>query len=122
MLKESNMFLVELLEQEAITQDQFENIIFKLEINAFSSSCLSSPLIENINWGWSAWQIAKKKAVPVGYTLVPNEATDEMVKAVWKSVYMSDFMKFRKSTFDAAIRGAYKTMITTKGIVNFLKS
>ena len=114
-LSESSIFLAELLEQQAITRDQFENINFKLEINAFCSSYLSPLFIDNINWGWSAWQAAKKQAVPVGYTLVPNEPTEEMVKAVWTSVYMTDLMRFKKSTFDKAIRGAYKSMITTKG-------
>ena len=62
--KQKNLYLAKLLEQEVIKQDEFEDLVFKLEINAFHSNYLSSRFMDNINFGWSAWQAAKAQAVP----------------------------------------------------------
>ena len=56
-----------MLEQEVIKQDEFEDLVFKPEINAFHSNYLSSRFMDNINFGWSAWQAAKAQAVPEGF-------------------------------------------------------
>ena len=61
--KEREAYLGELLEREVITQDEFRDLVFKPEINAFDSNYLSSRFIDKINFGWSAWQ-AKAQAVP----------------------------------------------------------
>ena len=62
--KQKNLYLAKLLEQEVIKQDEFEDLVFKPEINAFHSNYLSSRFMDNINFGWSAWQAAKAQAVP----------------------------------------------------------
>ena len=69
--KEKNLYLAKLLEQEVIKQDEFEDLVFKPEINAFHSNYLSSRFMDNINFGWSAWQAATAQAVPEGFVLVP---------------------------------------------------
>jgi|GEM_PF-3855589 len=61
--EERDLYLAELLEREVITQDEFRDLVFKPEINAFDSNYLSSRFIDKINFGWSAWQ-AKAQAVP----------------------------------------------------------
>ncbi|WP_312080128.1 hypothetical protein [Acinetobacter schindleri] len=61
--KEKEAYLGELLERDVITQDEFRDLVFKPEINAFDSNYLSSRFIHKINFGWSAWQ-AKAQAVP----------------------------------------------------------
>ena len=61
--KEKDLYLAELLEREVITQDEFRDLVFKPEINAFDSNYLSSRFIDKINFGWSVWQ-AKAQAVP----------------------------------------------------------
>ena len=68
--KQKNLYLAKLLEQEVIKQDEFEDLVFKPEINAFHSNYLSSRFMDNINFGWSAWQAAKAQAVPEGFVLV----------------------------------------------------
>jgi len=65
--KEKNLYLAKLLEQEVIKQDEFDDLVFKPEINAFHSNYLSSRFMDNINFGWSAWQAAKAQAVPEGF-------------------------------------------------------
>ena len=62
--KQKNLYLAKLLEQEVIKQDEFDDLVFKPEINAFHSNYLSSRFMDNINFGWSAWQAAKAQAVP----------------------------------------------------------
>ena len=62
--KQKNLYLAKLLEQEVIKQDEFEDLVFKPEINAFHSNYLSSRFMDNINFGWSAWRAAKAQAVP----------------------------------------------------------
>ena len=62
--KQKNLYLAKLLEQEVIKQDEFEDLVFKPEINAFHSNYLSSRFMDNINFGWSAWQAATAQAVP----------------------------------------------------------
>ena len=62
--KQKNLYLAKLLEHEVIKQDEFDDLVFKPEINAFHSNYLSSRFMDNINFGWSAWQAAKAQAVP----------------------------------------------------------
>ena len=62
--KQKNLYLAKLLEQEVIKQDEFEDLVFEPEINAFHSNYLSSRFMDNINFGWSAWQSATAQAVP----------------------------------------------------------
>ena len=62
--KQKSLYLAKLLEQEVIKQDEFEDLVFKPEINAFHSNYLSSRFMDNINFGWSAWQAATAQAVP----------------------------------------------------------
>ena len=69
--KEKDLYLAELLEREVITQDEFRDLVFKPEINAFDSNYLSSRFIDKINFGLSAWQAAKAQAVPEGFVLLP---------------------------------------------------
>ena len=70
--KQKDLYLAKLLEQEVIKQDEFEDLVFKPEINAFHSNYLSSRFMDNINFGWSAWQAATAQAVPDGFVLVPK--------------------------------------------------
>ncbi|MHC5170059.1 hypothetical protein ACVIAJ_06820 [Acinetobacter johnsonii] len=70
--KQKNLYLAKLLEQEVIKQDEFEDLVFKPEINAFHSNYLSSRFMDNINFGWSAWQAATTQAIPEGFVLVPK--------------------------------------------------
>ena len=83
--KQKNLYLAKLLEQEVIKQDEFEDLVFKPEINAFHSNYLSSRFMDNINFGWSAWQAAKAQAVPEGFVLVPRVATKQMVNAGYEA-------------------------------------
>ncbi|WP_263576990.1 hypothetical protein [Acinetobacter pseudolwoffii] len=79
--EEKEAYLGELLEREVITQDEFRDLVFKPEVNAFDSNYLSSRFIDKINFGWSVWQ-AKAQAVPektVKLHLVWNENKDECV-------------------------------------------
>lgn len=52
-------YLAELLEREVISKDEFEDLVYKQEINAFHSNYLSARFVDNINFGWSSWQAAK---------------------------------------------------------------
>ncbi len=72
-IKEKDAYLSELLAREAISQDEFDDIIFRPSVNAFDSNYLSARFIDNINWGWNSWQAAKAQAVPEGFVLVPKE-------------------------------------------------
>ena len=77
--KEKNLYLAKLLEQEVIKQDEFEDLVFKAEINAFHSNYLSSRFMDNINFGWSAWQAAKAQAVPEGFVLVDKHQLAQLM-------------------------------------------
>ena len=70
--KQKNLYLAKLLEQEVIKQDEFDDLVFKPEINAFHSNYLSSRFMDNINFGWSAWQAAKAQAVPKWISVKDN--------------------------------------------------
>ena len=78
--KQKNLYLSKLLEQEVIKQDEFEDLVFKPEINAFHSNYLSSRFMDNINFGWSAWQAAKSQAVPEGFVLVKKELPEQIAE------------------------------------------
>jgi len=74
--KEKDLYLAELLEQEAITQDEFKDLVFKPEINAFHSNYLSSRFMDNINFGWSAWQAAKASVPEFEIGRLNNRVTE----------------------------------------------
>lgn len=87
-IKEKDLYLAELLEREVITQDEFRDLVFKPEINAFDSNYLSSRFIDKINFGWSAWQ-AKAQAVPEGFVLIKASDRDqEMLELIDQRDYM----------------------------------
>lgn len=77
--KENDLYLAKLLEKNAIKQDEFEDIEYKPEINAFCSKYLSAIFIDNINFGWSVWQ---EKATPEGFVLVPKEVLNKSKRVV----------------------------------------
>ncbi len=77
--KEKDLYLAKLLEENAIKQDEFEDIEYKPEINAFCSKYLSAIFIDNINFGWSVWQA---KAPPEGFVLVPKEVLNKSKRVV----------------------------------------
>lgn len=79
--KEKELYLAELLERGALKQDEIDDLDFKTEISAFHSSYLSARFIDNINFGWSAWQAAKAQAVPEGFLLMPRKCTNKMAHA-----------------------------------------
>lgn len=87
--KEKNLYLAKLLEQEVIKQDEFEDLVFKPEINAFHSNYLSSRFMDNINFGWSAWQAAKAQAVPEGFFLVKMDDLELLRDSALKIKYAS---------------------------------
>ena len=77
--KEKDLYLAELLEREVITQDEFRDLVFKPEINAFDSNYLSSRFIDKINFGLSAWQAAKALEAKKleGCVVVPKDQTED---------------------------------------------
>lgn len=77
--KEKDLYLAELLEREVITQDEFRDLVFKPEINAFDSNYLSSRFIDKINFGLSAWQAAKAHEAEKlkGCMVVPKDQTED---------------------------------------------
>ena len=77
--KEKELYLAELLERGALKQDEIDDLDFKTEISAFHSSYLSARFIDNINFGWSAWQAAKAQAVPEGFVLVEKAKLMQIV-------------------------------------------
>ena len=78
--KQKNLYLAKLLEQEVIKQDEFDDLVFKPEINAFHSNYLSSRFMDNINFGWSAWRAAKAQAVPEGFVVVAKELPEKIAE------------------------------------------
>ena len=105
--KQKNLYLAKLLEQEVIKQDEFEDLVFKPEINAFHSNYLSSRFMDNINFGWSAWQAATAQRVPEGFVLVPKEPT----KAMLDSARDWSIKKYGKAVGNDGSSGCYKAMI-----------
>ena len=101
--KEREAYLGELLEREVITQDEFRDLVFKPEVNAFDSNYLSSRFIDKINFGWSVWQ-AKAQAVPEGYVLMPIKPTKTMVMVVAKEHEGDAFLPY--SLYDAYVKQA----------------
>lgn len=77
--KENDLYLAKLLEENAIKQDEFEDIEYKPEINAFCSKYLSAIFIDNINFGWSVWQA---KTPPEGFVLVRKELPEEIAESM----------------------------------------
>ena len=107
--KQKNLYLAKLLEQEVIKQDEFEDLVFKPEINAFHSNYLSSRFMDNINFGWSAWQAAKAQAVPEGFVLVPKEPSADLVNH-GHQVFLGHFNEGGQ-TGGRSLYFAYKAMI-----------
>jgi len=93
--KEKNLYLAKLLEQEVIKQDEFEDLVFKPEINAFHSNYLSSRFMDNINFGWSAWQAATAQAVPEGFVLVEKKEFEQMQE--FEDLYRRAIFNSKKS-------------------------
>lgn len=86
--KQKNLYLAKLLEQEVIKQDEFEDLVFKPEINAFHSNYLSSRFMDNINFGWSAWQAAKAQAVPEGFAI--KDVINERQRQINQEFYSTE--------------------------------
>jgi len=102
--KEKELYLAELLERGALKQDEIDDLDFKTEISAFHSSYLSARFIDNINFGWSAWQAAKAQAVPEGFVLVPKLLSDELADEL-----AIDAFNNIQSMFDYEHRGSTAT-------------
>lgn len=62
--KEREAYLAKLLEFNQITQDELNDLKYKIEINAFDSNYLSLRFVDKINFGWSTWQAAQKEVAP----------------------------------------------------------
>lgn len=84
-IKEKDLYLAKLLEKNAIKQDEFEDIEYKPEINAFDSKYLKQSFVDKINFGWSVWQ---EQATPKGFVLMPKHISDEMNDHLWD--FMTD--------------------------------
>ena len=104
--KQKNLYLAKLLEQEVIKQDEFEDLVFKPEINAFHSNYLSSRFMDNINFGWSAWQAAKAQAVPEGFVWMPKEPTQNIYRTFYDAFNSADAGNTAQN-----FKVAYKAMI-----------
>ena len=114
--KQKNLYLAKLLEQEVIKQDEFEDLVFKPEINAFHSNYLSSRFMDNINFGWSAWQAATAQAVPEGFVLVPKEPSADLVNH-GHQVFLGHLNEGGQ-TGGRSLYFAYKAMIEAQEPVN----
>ena len=100
--KQKSLYLAKLLEQEVIKQDEFEDLVFKPEINAFHSNYLSSRFMDNINFGWSAWQAAKAQAVPEWIE------TSERMPDEGEEVLVHSLGQVRQVTRDSKWAGGFK--------------
>ena len=81
--KAKDLYLAKLLEKNAIKQDEFKDIKYKPEINAFDSKYLKQSFVDKINFGWSVWQ-AKSQATPEGFVLVRKELPEEIAESMAK--------------------------------------
>lgn len=68
--KEREAYLAKLLEYGQITQDELNDLKYKIEINAFDSNYLSLRFVDKINFGWSTWQASANRD---GFVLVPKD-------------------------------------------------
>lgn len=93
--KQKNLYLAKLLEQEVIKQDEFKDLVFKPEINAFHSNYLSSRFMDNINFGWSAWQAAKAQQEPEGFVLVPKDLIQSIHQSCVNSLIAESMPAFK---------------------------
>ena len=100
--KQKNIYLAKLLEQEVIKHDEFEDLVFKPEINAFHSNYLSSRFMDNINFGWSAWQAAKAQQVPE-WISVNDKMPDE-----GDEVFVHHYGHIVQATKDQKYSGGFK--------------
>lgn len=98
-IKEEDLYLAKLLEKNAIKHDEFEDIEYKPEINAFDSKYLKQSFVDKINFGWSVWQ---EKTTPEGFVLLPIEPSEAIKTAL--SYQCFDFIKvaqvYRNLGFD----------------------
>lgn len=106
--EEREAYLGELLEREVITQDEFRDLVFKPEVNAFDSNYLSSRFIDKINFGWSVWQ-AKAQAVPEGFVLASKEPSADLINH-GHQVFLGHFNEGGQ-TGGRSLYFAYKAMI-----------
>lgn len=100
--KQKNFYLAKLLEQEVIKQDEFEDLVFKPEINAFHSNYLSSRFMDNINFGWSAWQAAAAQQVSE-WISVNDKMPDE-----GDEVFVHHYGHIVQATKDQKYSGGFK--------------
>ena len=100
-IKEEDLYLAKLLEKNAIKHDEFEDIEYKPEINAFDSKYLKQSFVDKINFGWSVWQ---EKTTPEGFVLMPIKPTETMVMAVAKEHEVDAFLPY--SLYDAFVKQA----------------
>ena len=100
--KQKNLYLAKLLEQEVIKQDEFEDLVFKPEINAFHSNYLSSRFMDKINFGWSAWQAATAQQVPE-WISVNDKMPDE-----GDEVFVHHYGHIVQATKDQKYSGGFK--------------
>ena len=114
--KQKNLYLAKLLEQEVIKQDEFDDLVFKPEINAFQSNYLSSRFMDNINFGWSAWQAAKAQAVPEGFVLASKEPSADLVNH-GHQVFLGHFNEGGQAG-GRSLYFAYKAMIEAQEPTN----
>lgn len=100
--KEKELYLAELLERGALKQDEIDDLDFKTEISAFHSSYLSARFIDNINFGWSAWQAAKAQAVPEWIS------TSERMPEEGEEVFVHSYGQVRQATRASSWAGGFK--------------
>ena len=116
--REHTKYLAELLEREVIKKCDFEDIVFKPEINAFHSNYLSARFMDNINFGWSSWQAAKAHeaeklkgcvVVPVNNTTIVaiEKMVEQQVEAsgITEDVFRLDGEKILNAAVEAARGG-----------------
>ncbi|WOE40675.1 hypothetical protein [Acinetobacter chinensis] len=79
--KEKRNYLAMLVAEDAITQEQCNNLSLHTGGKYFYSYSLASSTIDCINWGWQGW--LKAPTVPDEFVLVPRVITDE-----WMAVHI----------------------------------
>lgn len=102
-------FVYDLLRQTLTDEQLFEHSVQDGQVTWFK---------EQMRQMWHLWTTAAAEEVPEGFLLMPKDMTEDMVKSVWSSDYMLGFMRFRKSTFENSLRGAYRTIIKTQEQAN----
>lgn len=109
--REHTKYLAELLEREVIKKDDFEDIVFKPEINAFHSNYLSARFMDNINFGWSSWQAAKAHEAKKleGCVVVPEWiSTRDYLPEEGVEVLVHRYGQIIQATKDKGYAGGFK--------------